>query len=503
MSCINWAGLEGLKKWDLTGIEREGVFLEQEDTNTLYRSRRLWEEMEDLKDANFFVELARDNSPTIASAGGKIHIRSKMGKIIYSYNSIQSSERETAGGGEAEGLYAQLNRRGHVDTCITSDSDAFLFGAKYIKDGLGVKRRHMIAIALLVGNDHDLKGVQGIWLETALSYVKSFSENDEARDLIPRILVNVVVRLQGDEYLYSSIPGMDKAGDEYLYSSIPGMDKAVKAECRNHLGLNVTAYHVSKCRTALLLSGGASPGAFMLDSSKGINNVGVVVTPVCLTSLSQFGDPQFVSNKLIQAEKRKESTKDVQIVSSMERPSQNGGVQVYEFEYKLDSTMGGLKAIFSVAFVASQKLYLLNIAHSDNLKQPLTNIECLASSENWVPTSAIAETFVDLPALSFSLPIQLIILTAFFFVNYAMLLCSSDISDYLLYRLQVKNGNSALRFIHAPPRSCNTVVLVFSASTTPIWLGWRKRCMVTVVLSMFRTYPEGDFDDGSIFRLLS
>ncbi|GJY49262.1 flap endonuclease GEN-like 1 protein [Tanacetum coccineum] len=102
----------------------------KEDKNTLYRSRRLWEEMEDLKDANFFVELARDNSvvysPTIASAGV-----------------LKAS-------GEAEGLCAQLNCRGHVDTCITSDSDAFLFGAKYIKDGLGVKRIHMIAIALLV-----------------------------------------------------------------------------------------------------------------------------------------------------------------------------------------------------------------------------------------------------------------------------------------------------------------------------------------------------------------
>ncbi|PWA63795.1 Mog1/PsbP, alpha/beta/alpha sandwich [Artemisia annua] len=116
-------------------------------------------------------------------------------------------------------------------------------------------------------------------------------------------------------------------------------------------------------------------GATLLfeDPSKGSNNVGVVVTPVRLTSLSQFGDPQFVSNKLIQAEKRKESTKDVQIVSSVERPSQNGGVQVYEFEYKLDSTRGGLKTIFSAAFVASKKLYLLNIAHSDNPEQPLSN----------------------------------------------------------------------------------------------------------------------------------
>lgn len=41
------------------------------------------------------------------------------------------------------------------------------------------------------------------------------------------------------------------------------------------------------------------------DPSKGGNNIGVVVTPVRLTTLREFGDPQFVANKLIQAEKRK------------------------------------------------------------------------------------------------------------------------------------------------------------------------------------------------------
>ena len=34
--------------------------------------------------------------------------------------------------GEAEALCAQLNSEGYVDACITSDSDAFLFGAKFI-----------------------------------------------------------------------------------------------------------------------------------------------------------------------------------------------------------------------------------------------------------------------------------------------------------------------------------------------------------------------------------
>lgn len=34
--------------------------------------------------------------------------------------------------GEAEALCAQLDSEGHVDACITSDSDAFLYGAKCV-----------------------------------------------------------------------------------------------------------------------------------------------------------------------------------------------------------------------------------------------------------------------------------------------------------------------------------------------------------------------------------
>lgn len=44
---------------------------------------------------------------------------------------------------------------------------------------------------------------------------------------------------------------------------------------------------------------------------------------------------------------------------------------MYEFEYKVDSTRGGLKRVFSAAFVASRKLYLLNITHSDGSENPL------------------------------------------------------------------------------------------------------------------------------------
>ncbi|GJR26069.1 hypothetical protein Tco_1102301 [Tanacetum coccineum] len=89
MTSLNWGKLEGLKKWDITG-KRPGE-LEEEEINNMFNSSEIWEQMEDLKDGNFFVDLARDDSvaysPTIASEfGDNIHIRSRMGKVIYSYN---------------------------------------------------------------------------------------------------------------------------------------------------------------------------------------------------------------------------------------------------------------------------------------------------------------------------------------------------------------------------------------------------------------------------------
>lgn len=41
------------------------------------------------------------------------------------------------------------------------------------------------------------------------------------------------------------------------------------------------------------------------EADMGSNNIGVVVNPVRLESLEKFGSPQFVADKLIQAEKRK------------------------------------------------------------------------------------------------------------------------------------------------------------------------------------------------------
>ncbi|XP_047316971.1 psbP domain-containing protein 2, chloroplastic [Impatiens glandulifera] len=114
----------------------------------------------------------------------------------------------------------------------------------------------------------------------------------------------------------------------------------------------------------------AGATALFEEPNQGSNNIGIVVNPVRITRLEDFGSPEFVADKLIQAEKRKESTKDAQVIAYSERSGMED-IKVYEFEYKLDSTRGGMKRIFSAAFVSSKKLHLLNISHSDKPESPL------------------------------------------------------------------------------------------------------------------------------------
>ncbi|KAF6145645.1 hypothetical protein GIB67_018751, partial [Kingdonia uniflora] len=103
--------------------------------------------------------------------------------------------------------------------------------------------------------------------------------------------------------------------------------------------------------------------------NKGSNNIGVVVFPKRLISLSEFGNSQCVMDKLIQAKKYNESTKEIEVIGAIEKLGK-GGVQVYEFEYTLESIRGGMKRIFFVAFMDSRKLYLLNIAYADHPESP-------------------------------------------------------------------------------------------------------------------------------------
>lgn len=47
-----------------------------------------------------------------------------------------------------------------------------------IEAALGLNRKHLIAISLLVGNDHDLSGVQGVGLDTAVRFVQDYTDDE-------------------------------------------------------------------------------------------------------------------------------------------------------------------------------------------------------------------------------------------------------------------------------------------------------------------------------------
>lgn len=99
------------------------------------------------------------------------------------------------------------------------------------------------------------------------------------------------------------------------------------------------------------------------------NNIGVVVNPVRISSLKDFGTPQDVADKLLQAERKKPSTNDVQLIRIEERAI-HGDIPLYELEYSLDSSRG-IKRVLSAVTVASKKLYLLSISYSDSPDKPL------------------------------------------------------------------------------------------------------------------------------------
>ncbi|KAF5907906.1 flap endonuclease GEN 1, partial [Clarias magur] len=99
--------------------------------------------------------------------------------------------------GEAEAMCAFLDAQGLVDGCITSDGDAFLYGARTVyrnfnmntKDPqidcykmsrvemeLRLKRETLVGLAVLLGCDYIPKGVPGVGKEQALKLIHSLKD---------------------------------------------------------------------------------------------------------------------------------------------------------------------------------------------------------------------------------------------------------------------------------------------------------------------------------------
>jgi len=94
------------------------------------------------------------------------------------------------------------------------------------------------------------------------------------------------------------------------------------------------------------------------DPSRTSTQVGVTVNPVRVRTLKEFGSLESVGEKLLQAEKGKESTLDCTLLYQRERTSPAGAI-FYEYGYELDSTRGR-KLVQTSVTIENSKLYILN-----------------------------------------------------------------------------------------------------------------------------------------------
>ncbi|CAI7925784.1 unnamed protein product [Closterium sp. NIES-54] len=99
------------------------------------------------------------------------------------------------------------------------------------------------------------------------------------------------------------------------------------------------------------------------------DTLGVVVNPVRVRSLRDFGDIDLVATRLLDAERRKESTKSAEILSQRTKELP-GAIPLYQIEYALASTRGS-KRILTAVTIADRKLYIVNIAVADSESEPV------------------------------------------------------------------------------------------------------------------------------------
>ncbi|CAI7802883.1 unnamed protein product [Closterium sp. NIES-54] len=99
------------------------------------------------------------------------------------------------------------------------------------------------------------------------------------------------------------------------------------------------------------------------------DTLGVVVNPVRVRSLRDFGDIDLVATRLLDAEQRKESTKSAEILSQRTKELP-GAITLYQIEYALASTRGS-KRILTAVTIADRKLYIVNIAVADSESEPV------------------------------------------------------------------------------------------------------------------------------------
>jgi hypothetical protein len=98
------------------------------------------------------------------------------------------------------------------------------------------------------------------------------------------------------------------------------------------------------------------------DATKRSSSIGVTANLVRVKTLESFGSLDEIGSKLIEAERKKESTLSIVLLSSKSRTSPSSGALLYEYEYVVDSTRGK-KRIINVVSIYDSKLYIYNGAY--------------------------------------------------------------------------------------------------------------------------------------------
>mmetsp|Transcript_9958 Transcript_9958/g.26536 ORF Transcript_9958/g.26536 Transcript_9958/m.26536 type:complete len:254 (+) Transcript_9958:32-793(+) len=84
---------------------------------------------------------------------------------------------------------------------------------------------------------------------------------------------------------------------------------------------------------------------------------GIVVDPVKINSVSEFGTAEAVGNRVIELEKKKDGVSTARLVSSTE--VQKGGLTYYEIEYVVDTSHGGEKHFIASSTITGKNLYVM------------------------------------------------------------------------------------------------------------------------------------------------
>uniref|UniRef100_A0A7S0XME8 PsbP C-terminal domain-containing protein n=1 Tax=Erythrolobus madagascarensis TaxID=708628 RepID=A0A7S0XME8_9RHOD len=84
---------------------------------------------------------------------------------------------------------------------------------------------------------------------------------------------------------------------------------------------------------------------------------GIVVDPVKINSVSEFGSADAVGNRVIELEKKKDGVSSASLVSAKEL--QKDGLTYYELEYVIDTSHGGEKHFLAASTITGKNLYVL------------------------------------------------------------------------------------------------------------------------------------------------